>query len=226
MTQIRHAIIMAAGRGTRMMPLTDSIPKPMAPYLGSTLIADGISRLVGKLEHIHVTVGYKGAMLAQHVIEHGVSSIFNTEGESNSWWIYNTLLKNLNEPVYVLTCDNVVDLDFDLLAENYYSLGAPPCMVVPVKPIPGLEGDYIFHEKQFVTRLSRFEESDIYCSGIQILNPANINELTTEGESFYSVWEQLIEQKKLVVSNVYPKKWYAVDTLEQLSQLNDIQSNV
>lgn len=226
MTQIRHAIIMAAGRGMRMMPLTDSIPKPMAPYLGSTLIADGISRLVGKLEHIHVTVGYKGAMLAQHVIEHGVSSIFNTEGESNSWWIYNTLLKCLNEPIYVLTCDNVVDLDFDLLAENYYLLGAPPCMVVPVKPIRGLEGDYIFHEKQLVTRLSRTEESDIYCSGIQILNPAKINELTTEGESFYSVWSELIEQKRLMVSSVYPKKWYAVDTMEQLTQLNNSQSNI
>jgi NDP-sugar pyrophosphorylase family protein len=216
---------MAAGRGMRMMPLTDSIPKPMAPYLGSTLIADGISRLVGKLEKIHVTVGYKGAMLAQHVIEHGASSVFNTEGESNSWWIYNTLLKNLDEPIYVLTCDNVVDLDFDLLAENYFSLAAPPCMVIPVKPIPGLEGDYIFHENQYVTKLSRFEESDIYCSGIQILNPAKINELTAEGESFYSVWSQLIEQKKLTVSSVYPKKWYAVDTMEQLSSLNNDQAN-
>lgn len=206
-----------------MMPLTDSIPKPMAPYLGSTLIADGISRLVGKLENIHVTVGYKGAMLAQHVIEHGVNSIFNTEGHSNCWWIYNTLLKNLDEPIYVLTSDNVVDLDFDLLAENYFALDAPPCMVVPVKPVPGLDGDYIFHEKQLVKKLSRTEESDIYCSGIQILNPAKINRMTAEGESFYSVWSELIEQRKLIVSSVYPKTWFAVDTMEQLSQLNEIR---
>ena len=223
MSKIRHAIIMAAGRGLRMMPLTDSIPKPMAPYLGSTLIADGISRLVGKLENIHVTVGYKGAMLAQHVIEHGVNSIFNTEGHSNCWWIYNTLLKNLDEPIYVLTSDNVVDLDFDLLAENYFALDAPPCMVVPVKPVPGLDGDYIFHEKQLVKKLSRTEESDIYCSGIQILNPAKINRMTAEGESFYSVWSELIEQRKLIVSSVYPKTWFAVDTMEQLSQLNEIR---
>jgi NDP-sugar pyrophosphorylase family protein len=98
-------------------------------------------------------------------------------------------------------------------------------MVIPVKPLPGLEGDYIFHEKQYVTKLSRFEESDIYCSGIQILNPARINELTTEGESFYSVWSELIEQRKLIVSSVYPNKWTAVDTLEQLNHLNSQSCN-
>ena len=89
---IKHAIILAAGRGMRMAPLTDAIPKPMAPYNGTTLIARGIERLAEKIEHIHVTVGYKKAMLAQHVIEHGASSVFNTEGQGNSWWIYQTTL--------------------------------------------------------------------------------------------------------------------------------------
>ena len=42
MPLLQHAVIMAAGRGQRMVPLTDEMPKPMAPYLGSTLIAEGI----------------------------------------------------------------------------------------------------------------------------------------------------------------------------------------
>src|SRR2546426_7104876 len=128
---IRHAIIMAAGRGMRMAPLTDAIPKPMAPYNGTTLIARGIDRLAAKIEHIHVTVGYKKAMLAQHVIEHGARSVFNTEGRSNCWWVYNTLLKKLDEPMFVLTCDNVVEINFDLLEKSYLSLDSPVCMLVP-----------------------------------------------------------------------------------------------
>lgn len=219
---IGHALIMAAGRGMRMAPLTDSIPKPMAPYAGSTLIARGIDHLTGRIENVHITVGYKKAMLAQHVIEHGASSVFNTDGQGNCWWIYNTLLKHLNEPVYVLTCDNVVNLDFDLLEDNYAALDCPPCMIVPVKPVPGLDGDFIFHDNQTVTELSRTKETDIYCSGIQILNPFQINRLTREGESFYSVWQQLIVQQLLKVSSVYPKKWYAVDTVEQLVALNKL----
>ena len=112
MPKIRHAIIMAAGRGMRMAPLTDAIPKPMAPYNGTTLIARGISRLAERIKYIHVTVGYKGAMLASHLIEHDVASIHNTDGRSNSWWIHHTLLRAIDEPVFVLTCDNVTELDF------------------------------------------------------------------------------------------------------------------
>lgn len=217
---IRHAIIMAAGRGVRMAPLTDAIPKPMAPYNGTTLIARGIDRLSRHLEHIYVTVGYKKAMLAQHVIEHGASAVFNTEGRGNSWWVYNTLLKHLDEPMFVLTCDNVVELDFKLLEENYRDLNGPPCMLVPVRPVPGLDGDYVFHRDHVVTEISRLKETDIYCSGIQVLNPRKVNELTREGDNFYDLWQQLIVREHLMVSSVYPNRWFAVDTVEQLLSVN------
>jgi NDP-sugar pyrophosphorylase family protein len=217
---LRHAVIMAAGRGQRMMPLTHVVPKPMAPYAGSTLIAHGLGRVLRRIPAVHVTVGYKGAMLAQHVIEHGASSVINTEGKSNSWWIYDTLLSPLDEPICVLTCDNVVDLNFDLLEKDYIRLGERACMLVPVRPVEGLEGDFIFHRNQVVTAVDRHRRSDIYCSGIQVLNPRAICRLTRDDGDFYSVWRQLISQEQLVVSSVYPKEWFAVDTLGDLAAIN------
>lgn len=213
---------MAAGRGTRMVPLTDGIPKPMAPYRGTTLIADGIRRISQYIENIHITVGYKAKTLAEHVVELGVSSVFNTSGKGNAWWIYNTLMKHLNEPVVVLTCDNVVDLAFDQIAKDYDDLCRPACMVVPVKPVAGLEGDYIFQKNNVIFRLDRHDPSDCYCSGIQVLNPHKINLLTAETGDFYDVWNQLIKQQQLLASNIYPKQWFAVDTLEHLDRLNSI----
>jgi NDP-sugar pyrophosphorylase family protein len=219
---IEHALIMAAGRGMRMMPFTENMPKAMAPLAGTTLIANGIDKLKKHIPNIHITVGYKGTMLASHVIEHDVNSVLNTEGKDNSWWIYNTLMKNLDVPIYVLTCDNVIELDFDLMEKDYVAAGKPGCMVIPVKPIAGLDGDFIFHDNQRITELSRTKTSEMYCSGIQILNPKKINELTQPADNFYNVWMQLIELKQLYCSNIYPKQWYAVDTVNQLEAINKL----
>lgn len=218
--EIHHALILAAGRGQRMMPLTESIPKPMAPYQGSTLIAEGIARLKPWVEHIHVTVGYKGAMLAEHVITQGISSVFNTREHGNAWWLYHTLLGELDQAVLVLTCDNVVDLDLDLLQRQYQAVGRPACMLVPVRPVAGLEGDYLFLDGNTVVGLDRHRPSDRYCSGIQVVNPRAIRRLTKETDSFYEVWSQLISKGQLAASALYTGGWFAVDTIDQLNRLN------
>lgn len=220
MRNIKHALIMAAGRGVRMMPLTAVIPKPMAPYLGSTLIADGIRKIRPHIENIHITVGYKGPKLAEHVIDLGVDTVFNTSDKGNAWWLFNTLLKNLDQPIFVLTCDNVVELDFAQLEWEYCRCSSPACMLVPVTPVLGLAGDYIFQEQGVVTKLDRNQPSDRYCSGIQILNPHKINQFIEPVDDFYGVWNQLIARRQVFTSAIYPKSWFAVDTFDQLCELN------
>ncbi len=201
-----------------MMPFTQALPKPMVPYQDSTLIAHGILRIRRYIPNIHVTVGYKGAMLAQHLIEQGVSTVINTDGRSNSWWIHNSVLSNLDEPVFLLTCDNVTELDFASLEADYFRRGGPACMLVPVTPVEGLAGDYIFRGQDWVTAVSRTEKSDIYCSGIQVLNPRRVSQLVAAGGDFYDVWNALIAQKELAVSSVFPTNWFSVDTLADLER--------
>lgn len=216
MKRIRHAVVMAAGRGLRMMPATADLPKAMMPYLQSTLIANGIDCIRPHIDRVHVTVGYKGALLAKHAIEHGVSSVHNTEGRSNSWWIFNTLLREIDEPVFVLTCDNVTDLDFAALAADYFALGEPACLLVSVIPVPGIDGDYIIHDGPVVRELGRERVAETYASGIQVLNPARLNRLCSGEGDFGRVWQELIAQEELLVSSVRPAKWFSVDTPEQL----------
>ena len=222
MNKFDHAIILAAGRGIRMMPLTQVVPKAMIPFNGSTIIAEGIKKISKNIKNIYITVGYKGQILAEHVIEIGVNAVFNTSGKGNAWWLYNTLLKNLNQPVLVLTCDNVVEMDYHKILKDYYKLKEPACMLIPVRPISGLEGDYIFQSNNLVEKLDRCQPSESYCSGIQVLNPFKINKYTTKVEDFYDVWNQLIKNQQLFASNIFPNKWFTVDTLEQLDKLNNI----
>ena len=215
--KIDDALVMAAGRGLRMRPLTDDIPKAMAPFGESTLIAAGINRLQKEISNVHITVGYKGSILASHVIENDVSSVINTEGKGNGWWLYNSLLSLANKPIFVLTCDNVIKINFTSFATEYFKLGSPACMIIPAKPINEVEGDYIFkNNNDEILDFSRKKKSEFISSGIQILNPKKINQITKPCDSFNDIWDQLIHLKQIKCSRKVLDNWYSVDDLIQL----------
>ena len=217
--KINHAFIMAAGRGARLMPLTKKIPKGLVKFRQTSLIARGIRRLKKYIKFIHISVGYKGPILAKHLIEEKVSSIINTDTKGNSWWIFNTIFKSFDSPIYVLTCDNVTNIDFKKIEKDYYKKGQPLCMLIPTKPVKGLKGDYIFRKKNLIINLSRSKKSEIYCTGIQVLNPKRINKKITPTEDFNNLWKKLIKIKQLYVSDVMPRKWYTVDDVENYKNL-------
>ena len=61
-------MILAAGLGTRMAPLTAERPKPLVPLMGKPLIDYAIERLVkGGVNFIVVNVHYKAEMLIAHL---------------------------------------------------------------------------------------------------------------------------------------------------------------
>ncbi len=62
------AMVMAAGLGKRMQPLTLSRPKPLVPVLGKPLIDHVLDRLVAqRVKRAVVNVHYKGDMLIAHL---------------------------------------------------------------------------------------------------------------------------------------------------------------
>jgi len=62
---VKSAMVLAAGRGTRMRPISDALPKPLVEIGGRTLLDHAIDRLalVG-VERVVVNVHYKAEMVA------------------------------------------------------------------------------------------------------------------------------------------------------------------
>ena len=79
-SEILFGIIMAGGRGTRLMPLTAKRPKPMVPVLGRPVIDYVKDAMVAAgLSQIIVTTGYQGEQLIEHVSTWDISSRVNQE---------------------------------------------------------------------------------------------------------------------------------------------------
>ncbi len=54
-----HLVIMAAGEGSRMRPLTETTPKPLIKICGKTIIEHTIESIIDQFDAIYMIVKYK-----------------------------------------------------------------------------------------------------------------------------------------------------------------------
>jgi dTDP-glucose pyrophosphorylase len=67
MSQVTKAVILAAGRGTRMKELTDELPKPMVRVKGTPILESIVRGLVANgVERILIVVGWRKEVIFDH----------------------------------------------------------------------------------------------------------------------------------------------------------------
>ncbi len=208
------AVILAAGKSTRMSPLSDYIPKPLIKVNGIPLI-DGVLDKLKHIPNIYVTYGYKSDLLLPHIKDR-VSGMINTTDKGNAWFLYNTIIKGIRDSIIVIPCDIIFDLDFDDLYTEYVVNGGESTLV-PIRSDEKYEADFITHQKDAITSINREVKTDIMASGIQIVNLNDISYHTVPADDFYSVWKQLINKSKLQVSPVFAENFKAYDRLSQIT---------
>lgn len=215
----RYSLIMAAGKGERMLPFTKTHPKAMVEVDGKPLICFLLEQISLISEKVFITTGYNGHEITAYFLDKNNISFINTYHKGNAWWIFHSLMKDVDEPVLVSDCDILTSIDVNYIDLNCRNAGYPACLILPVKPVNGVEGDYLFGRKGKVFSFSRTQKSDIYSSGLQVINPYKINQLINKrAENISDVWNLLIEKGELYYAETYPHKWYSINTMEQLNE--------
>ena len=109
-------VIMAGGKGTRLKPLTNVIPKPLVPVGEKTILEEIMNQFesIGCME-FYMSVNYKYDMLEFYLnqLEHKYNiNFFKEEKPLGTIGSVSLLKDKINTPFFVSNCDILIDQDF------------------------------------------------------------------------------------------------------------------
>lgn len=211
----KNSIILSGGSGIRMRPITDYIPKALVKVNNKPLI-DYVINMLGDNIKKYITYNYKSDILFNNT-NLKVDGFINTTKKDNSFFLYNSFVTYLNEPIIVVPCDMIMEINLLDVYNDYFTLGEPAIMIIGVEPNNNISGDFITHDiYNKIIKLDRDKPTNKYCSGLQIINPFKVNKITNTNDNFINVWDELIKLGELKVSNITPKNWSCYDDIKNI----------
>ena len=177
------AMILAAGRGERMRPLTDHTPKPLLQAGGSPLIVWHIERLVkAGITDLVINHAHLGMQIEQALgdgKQFGARIRYSDEGTAleTAGGIAFALYLLGDEPFAVVNGDIYCDFDFSHLPQRAVALANSDDMahlVLVDNPEHNLKGDFALQDDRIVptSRIPHPESCILTFSGIGLYKPS------------------------------------------------------
>jgi N-acetyl-alpha-D-muramate 1-phosphate uridylyltransferase len=213
------AMILAAGRGERLRPLTDETPKPLIKVAGRSLIEYHLENLAkAGIKQIIINTAWLAEKIHQQLGDgsaYGVSIQYSDEGVAmeTAGGIINALPLLGNEPFLVINGDICCDFDFSSIEK--LNGDAQAHLILVRNPEHNPEGDFSLQQG-----LVKNSGDSMYTfSGIGAYSP----DFFAGQQSGISPLAPLIRSKceiGLVSGQLHKGRWTDVGTLERLQQLN------
>ena len=191
-------VIMAGGKGTRLKPITNVIPKPLVPIGDKTILEEIMDQFefIG-CQKFYMSVNYKSNMMRYYLDQlphHYDVSFFEEDKPLGTIGSVALLKGKIDTPFFVRNCDIVIDQDmrdvYDYHCENHNDL----TIVTAVKSFRIPYGVIETGEDGLMTALKEKPElTYMINTGVYILNPGCIDEIP-QGEFFHIT--QLMEKIK------------------------------
>jgi len=202
-------MVMAAGLGTRMRPLTDDRPKPLVEVGGKALIDHAIDRLVAAgVRMIVVNTHYKSDMLKAHLAKRKDVEIRISEENDELLGTGGGILKALpnfeNEPFFVLNSDSVWVEGMGRALDRMGARWDPESMdalllMASMATALGFEGtgDFQMDPEGHLSRVPEMRVSPFAYPGVQIVHPRIFAPAKAAVFSMNKLWDVAIEGGRL-----------------------------
>ena len=204
---IKKAMILAAGFGKRLNPLTLSSPKPLLNIGKETLLSNTINFLEQfQIKQAVINVHYLGDQIIKYIKKKNFNldiTVINEKEKilDTGGGIFNAL-KYFNESFLCINPDTIWNLNYikELKKmESDFFLNRKKCNLLVVDKIKSfdknLQGDFNL-QNGLITRKKDENLKFIY-TGLQIINPEVFSNIDEKVFSINKVWNQLIKSNQL-----------------------------
>lgn len=217
------AMILAAGRGKRMAPLTDDCPKPLLPLAGKPLIVHHIEKLVaaGVTEIVinHAWLGHKIEDELGDGTQFGAQIQYSPEPEGGletGGGVFQALPLLGKEPFLLVNGDVWTDWDYQQALSQPLADNLAWLWLVD-NPEHNIQGDFALNNQQ-VSVAERKEAASFTFSGISLIKP----ELFTYSQPGFFRLAPLLRDAMTdgqIGGAMLNAEWVDVGTPERLQQL-------
>ena len=214
-----RAMILAAGRGERMSPLTDSTPKPLLKVGGKPLIVWHLERLAqAGFKEIVINHAHLGEQIEQALgngAQWGLSIQYSPEKVAleTAGGIANALHLLGSAPFLVVNGDTFTDIDF---ADIHLATPNLAHLVMVDNPPQHSNGDFTLHDG----KLTEKGESKLTFSGVGVYHPALFKELVPGQPAKLAPLLKAAMVQGLVTAQHHQGEWHDIGTPERLQQID------
>ena len=204
--KINKAVILAAGYGKRMHPITKKIPKPLLKINNTTLLENTIELIKNlEIKKIKINTFYLQEKIKKFIKEKNFE--IEIEVISDGDEILDTgggilnMIKSTNEQDFlVFNPDTIWNLNYLTLINQmknfYFSKNKETILLVVEKNLSfdkNLKGDFTLSENL----LKKNKENNYIFTGCQIINRKVFSSPINKNFSILQIWNSLIKDKKL-----------------------------
>lgn len=214
------AMLLAAGRGERMKPLTNVVPKPLLKVAGKALIEYHIEALAkAGISELVINCAWLGQQIINKLgngSHYGVSITYTDEGDEaleTAGGIINALDLLGDEPFVVVNGDIWCDYDFSQLPVNINGLAH---LVMVDNPEHNTDGDFELLDDGHIATEGN---NKLTFSGIGIYKPELFSGLAKGKQPLAPILRQAM-QNKMVTGEKHTGEWLDIGTPERLDELN------